>query len=1159
MTFKPPDVEAIFNEARVIPPDERIAFLDEVCGDDIALRRRVEQFLAAQAEIGSFLEAPLVAMPAPVATIEMQIAEGPGAVIGPYTLIKQIGEGGFGVVFMAEQTQPVRRNVALKVLKPGMDTRQVVARFEAERQALAIMDHPNIAKVLDGGATATGRPYFVMELVKGVPITEYCDQNHLTPWQRLELFIPVCQAVQHAHQKGIIHRDIKPSNVLIADYDKRPVPKVIDFGVAKATGSQLTQETLQTGFGAVVGTVEYMSPEQASLSQLDVDTRTDIYSLGVLLYELLTGTTPLDRKRLKTTPLLDVLRIIREDDTVRPSARLSTVEELRTIAANRGVEPKKLSGLMRGELDWIVMKALDKDRARRYESADALAADVHRYLNDESVEACPPTPMYRFRKFARRNKAVLATATLVGVLLAVTSTVLAVSNVRIDQALEDRGRAFGELDQQQKKVTKALDDVTKLLGKLKEEQKQTKQALYFHSVALADREWWLGNVDKVETILDQCPLEHRDWEWHFLKRRCRTNSILFRAKTPGRDWPKAVLALSPNGEFLACCELGLPSNTVTQDWGLRVWNTQSGKEVLQLAIPVGQLSQFAIRQDNQQLAIPTTDWGKRGHALQVLDLQTGTKVFSIPAPGPLNVIQAVAYCPFGKELAFGTNTGIVSIHDADTGKQKAVLKAHQGGISGLSYHPDGERLATAGSDKMARVWDIASGKQLFEMGHTSAVTSVTYNVAGHRLATASMDGWRTFDAESGKSLLTLPLDPEHEARRYGSSQNIVFSGDSQHLLVAGQDRSLRVLNAETGREIFRMPGHLARVTNVLWGSGQLASWSEDGTLRLWPAAGPSVFARRDFVPMAISDDGKTLAGRFFFKDPTYDTLDVINIKSGLSKSKVAAPLNIGHSATLSPDGAFIATRTSPTSVVGKRPYLLHVRSTTVDQTENVHLLTTAAPISVAFRPHANQLAIADSHHHVLKICAVPSGNQIYAIAGEVVVVKYSRDGRYLAGICQISDRRLVKVWDAATGKEVRDWNVPATTTALAFSSDGELLAIGGGNRLRVCHVNDDQSVEFAFSEPVVRFAFIPNSRRLATWSGDDTVLRIRDLDSGREVLTLRGHNEGVHLATISGDGMLTTVDGKGNVRQFDGRRWEEDSAEANGPANQNGQNHKSGR
>jgi tetratricopeptide (TPR) repeat protein len=393
-------------------PAGRAAFLAEACGDDEALRRQVEALLRKHEQAGSFLESP---PGEPVATVDEQpVTEAPGAVIGPYKLLEQIGEGGFGAVFLAEQTEPVRRKVALKVLKPGMDTRQVIARFEAERQALAIMDHPNIAKVFDGGATPSGRPFFVLELVKGVPITEFCDQNHLSPRQRLELFVPVCQAVQHAHQKGIIHRDLKPSNILVSRHDASPVVKVIDFGVAKALGQELTDKTLFTGVAQMVGTPLYMSPEQAGMSDLDVDTRSDIYSLGVLLYELLTGTTPFDKERLKRAGYDELRRIIREEDPPQPSTRLSTAGPAAlTISANRGTEPARLTRLLRGELDWIVMKALEKDRNRRYETANAFALDVQRYLADEPVLACPPSAGYRLRKFARRNKGGLAVAALV--------------------------------------------------------------------------------------------------------------------------------------------------------------------------------------------------------------------------------------------------------------------------------------------------------------------------------------------------------------------------------------------------------------------------------------------------------------------------------------------------------------------------------------------------------------------------------------------------------------------------------------------------------------------------------------------------------------------------------------------------------------------------
>jgi serine/threonine protein kinase len=396
---------------------ERAAFLDEACGGDAALRTSVEALLRAHVDAGGFLDVPAVD---PNATRETpRPSEGPGTKIGRYKILQLIGEGGFGSVYMAEQQEPVRRKVALKIIKLGMDTRQVIARFEAERQALALMDHPNIARVLDAGATESGRPYFVMELVKGITITEYCDKNKLSTRERLDLFLQVCHAVQHAHQQSIIHRDLKPNNVLVTLHDSRPVPMVIDFGIAKATSQRLTDKTLFTEFRQFLGTPEYMSPDQAEISGLEVDTRTDIYSLGVLLYELLTGTTPFDATTLRKASYGEIQRIIREDEPPKPSTRVATLAAQGSgTAHHRQLEPAALSRLMRGDLDWIVMKAMDKDRTRRYQTASDLANDIERHLSDEPVLAGPPSVAYKLSKFVRRHRAgVLAGSTVVVALL----------------------------------------------------------------------------------------------------------------------------------------------------------------------------------------------------------------------------------------------------------------------------------------------------------------------------------------------------------------------------------------------------------------------------------------------------------------------------------------------------------------------------------------------------------------------------------------------------------------------------------------------------------------------------------------------------------------------------------------------------------------------
>ena len=405
--------ENLFHEALAKSDDEeRTAFLDAACVGQPVLRAEVDALLAASQRLGSFLNQP--AIPRSVANATMaQVADRTGSLIGPYKLLQQIGEGGFGVVYRAEQEMPVHRIVALKIIKPGMDTAQVIARFESERQALAIMDHPNIAKVYDAGATDSGLPYFVMELVNGVPITEFCDIKQATLEARLKLFVDVCHAIQHAHQKGIIHRDIKPSNVMVSLHDGLPVVKVIDFGVAKATSQDLTARTVFTELGQIVGTPVYMSPEQAGMSSLGIDTRSDIYSLGVLLYELLTGTTPLESKRLREAGYVEMQRMICEEESQRPSTRLSSLGDSASIqAGNRGLEVRRLVQLLGGDLDWVVMKALDKDRNRRYETASELALDLLRHLRDEPVLACPPSSIYQMRKFMRRNKGPMLGASL---------------------------------------------------------------------------------------------------------------------------------------------------------------------------------------------------------------------------------------------------------------------------------------------------------------------------------------------------------------------------------------------------------------------------------------------------------------------------------------------------------------------------------------------------------------------------------------------------------------------------------------------------------------------------------------------------------------------------------------------------------------------------
>jgi uncharacterized delta-60 repeat protein len=820
----------LLNALEIASPEERAAYIEAQCGDDCGLHSEVEELLHHHEGMGDFLESPPVGIGP---TIEAApVTEGPGTLIGSYKLIEQIGEGGMGVVYVAEQKEPVQREVALKIIKPGMDTQEVIARFEAERQALALMDHPNIAKVLDVGTTESGRPYFAMELVNGTPITTYCDANHITPGKRLELFVAVCQAVQHAHQKGIIHRDIKPSNILVAEYDDRAIPKIIDFGVAKAIDQPLTEKTMFTRFGQVVGTVEYMSPEQASLNRLDVDTRSDVYSLGVLFYELLTGETPFDREQLRTAAFDELLRIIREEEPPKPSTRLSTSQSLPSIAANRRIDPKKLRRLVRGDLDWVAMKALEKDRARRYDSASSLGADVQRCLNDEPVEAGPPSAAYRFRKFARRNRTALMTAAVVTVALMVGAVVAGWQAVRATRAMdaEAEQRALAE-----RNATEAEDAASQL-----------RRHLYAAHIRLAYEAWNIGDTAAVLRWLS--PYEAADggegfpgFEWHYLWRLCHSD----RMTLEGHRGDVYFVVFSHDGRTLA---------TASRDHTVKLWDVGTGHVLHTFTGHGGEVSAAAFSPDGRLLATAGED-----QLVKLWELDTGEERRTLR--GHDGTVFGVAFSPDGAVLASAGKDKVARLWDLETGRVIGSLPGHSDWIEFLAFSPDGKTLATASSDHAVKLWDVSGRRERATLrGHFDTVLSVAFSPDGRLLATGSEDRTvRLWDVASARDLATL-------RGHKNWVQSVAFSRDGRTLTSAGKDGDVRTWHVRSKQTTRLIRGHVGRVWSVAYSPDgrTLATAGADGKVKLWDLTTRSgrrhlQDCRGDLYSIAFSSDGRTMA------------------------------------------------------------------------------------------------------------------------------------------------------------------------------------------------------------------------------------------------------------------------------------------------------------
>jgi serine/threonine protein kinase/WD40 repeat protein len=812
------DAKKLFLEALDLQgTDARRRFLDRACATDADLRGRVEKLLRAHQDAGNFL-----GKPDPVElTCDAAGPERPGTVIGPYKLLEQIGEGGMGVVFMAEQIKPVRRKVALKVLKPGMDTRQVVARFEAERQALALMDHPNIAHVLDGGETAAGHPYFVMELVRGIPITDFCDENHFPVRERLKLFVSVCQAVQHAHQKGIIHRDLKPSNVMVTLHDGEPVVKVIDFGIAKAMGQQLTDKTLFTNYAVMIGTPIYMSPEQAEMSGLDVDTRTDIYALGVLLYELLTGMTPCDKKLLRSAGFDEIRRVIREDEPPRPSARVSTLgQEAASVSARRKSDPKRLSQLFRGELDWIVLKALDKDRKRRYETASAFAADVQRYLHDEPVLACPPSAWYRLRKNMHRHRGAALAAMLVvlalvagmigttwGLIRATDAKAVAVYEANEKaQALQDREDALAAARQSEREKSVQLWEA--LLAQARANRLSRRPGQRFETLGI------LRRALEMARMLDLSAEKFGELRDAVIAALALPDLYL---AGPWHPWPADAYGLDlDEGHALYARTDRKGACTICQ--------VADDHQIHSLP-PLGAAALPRLSRDGKYVALLDDRDSKTG---------VGVHVWKIDEATPRRILleekaESLDFHPNGTQAALTYAGGAIGLFELPSGRRiKRLLPACPLASEMVcALHPTESVVAICSYfSPVVQLRDLRTGAVLAVLRQTSRPHSVAWHPTGRILAVGMAEACQVhlYDRATLKPFRTL------ECGRTASY--LAFNPLGDRLAISGWGKAVDLFDVGTGQKLFAAL-NCAGVPRFSHDGRRLASSIQDGKWGIW--------------------------------------------------------------------------------------------------------------------------------------------------------------------------------------------------------------------------------------------------------------------------------------------------------------------------------------
>jgi eukaryotic-like serine/threonine-protein kinase len=1075
-------------------PGEREAFLEEACGENASLKRQVQRLLRAHFHGGSLLDSPAVGL---CETTGPLVTEKPGDRIGPYKLLQQIGEGGMGVVYMAEQTEPVKRRVAVKIIKPGMDTEHIIARFEVERQALAMMDHPHIAKVLDAGKLETGRPYFVMELVKGVPVTQYCDEHHLTTSQRLKLFVPICRAVQHAHQKGVIHRDLKPSNILVAEYDHQVVPKIIDFGVAKALSQSLTDRTMFTRFGEIIGTLDYMSPEQAKFNQLDIDTRSDIYALGVLLYELLTGTTPFDKRRLRSSALDEVLRIIREEEPPKPSTRLFSSATLQVLAANRSTEAKRLPGLIRGDLDWIVMKALDKERSRRYDTASRLADDVDRYLHDEAIEARPPSTAYKVRKFVRRNKGPVAAAVTVAAVLIAGIVGTTIGLVRAESAANlasseasRANRLAGEAQQSEQRATR--------------EAERYRRVSYLSDMNAALPIWQAGDAGRAADLLRRhLPQgdadDLRGFEWYYLFALCQRSLMTptiegnsaavayspngkLRAHSDGKtvrlvdvdtdrsrdlfanEAPVMDLAFSPDGKLLASADSG---------GIIQLWDVNAQTLLPPLVHGSSEVPSLAFSHDSQTLA--STSWLAR--SAKLWNLAAGTEPTSLQHNDP---VTSVAFSYDETTVATCDWEGTLVLWDAETYKKLNSTPGHAGPAMCVLFARSGDQLISAGVDGTVKIWSIAKGQ--FEL---------LRSLSGHT----------------------------------GSVKDLAISGHDDLLASGGIDNTVRLWNLQTGEQIdvFRGTAPIAALAfDPSSGVHTLAAAGHDG-IKLWNTS------QRPPRDMLTEPTGEVCYGVFLADRDAFVTCGWDGIVRFWDTRTWEVKDTLQHddevyTVAVSPDGHTLATAGADGTI---RLYRLNVG----EPPEELDELVGHPDViwSVAFSPDSRLLVSAgaggqEERNGTVRIWDLSTDSETkeideYRYGGHPGVGRmavFSPDGKTVASG---SADGMVRLWDIASRQQrilTRDaaglWNV-------VFSPDGKTLAVTAGRDVKLWDLAT--GVERTLQRQgalVMHVDFLPPDGKTLVTAGHEGSVRLWDAETCQLRFEFPSMGTGVNYMFVSPDG-----------------------------------------